>query len=242
MVILAGGCDMLALHITSLVAGVGALWGSLRGACGSMMVQVACMVLSGPMSTRDGVFVAGSGGETVRAGSVAMGSIGMVSVGVMQMGGGLCGTGLVGAMLTSAVGLGPLGADCGLLCVTRLRPKVSSTSLAQLNHMGSCGVTLIVEGVGADWGVPFGIGDGRGGEQDTGIMFWDSLVQGNGHHSPACCSPSLSTPSDPHSLLLHCTVLSIMFHALEFGLASSWAGMGIGAMAEAVKVVDLTSG
>ena len=40
MVILVRGCDTLALHITSLVAGVGVLWGGSRGACGSMMVQV----------------------------------------------------------------------------------------------------------------------------------------------------------------------------------------------------------
>ena len=41
-VVLAGGCDTLALHILSLVAGVGALWGSPRGPWGSTTVLGAC--------------------------------------------------------------------------------------------------------------------------------------------------------------------------------------------------------
>ena len=100
------------------------------------VVGVAHTVLSGPISTRDGMFAAGSGGETVRARSGVTGSTGMVSVGVMQVGRGSCGTGSVGAVLMSVVGPGPVGADCGLLCVTRLRLRVSSTSLAQSNHAG----------------------------------------------------------------------------------------------------------
>ena len=94
------------------------------------VVGVAHTVSSGPVSTRDGMFTTGSGGETVRARSGVTGSIGMVSVGMMQVGRGSCGTGSVGAVLTSAMGLGPVGADCGLLCMTRLRLSVSSTSLA----------------------------------------------------------------------------------------------------------------
>ena len=39
-VVSAGGCDTLALHITSLVAGVGASWGALCGPWGSTTVQV----------------------------------------------------------------------------------------------------------------------------------------------------------------------------------------------------------
>ena len=43
MVVLAGGCDMLTLYITSLVVGVGALWGVAHGPLGSMMLLVACL-------------------------------------------------------------------------------------------------------------------------------------------------------------------------------------------------------
>ena len=52
-----------------------------------------------------------------------------------------------------------------------LRPKASLTSTAQLSCMGLCGIMLIVEGVGVDWRVLFGVGDGRGGEGDTGVTF-----------------------------------------------------------------------
>ena len=67
--------------------------------------------------------------------------------GPSSMQGGAVGTGSGG----KSVRVGSEDADSGVPYVMGLRPKVSSTFVAQSSCMGSCGVVLIVEGVGVGW-------------------------------------------------------------------------------------------
>ena len=58
MVVLAGGCDMLVLHITSLVAGVGASWGASRVVWGlTMLLVVRASPCALPLSLYSGTLL-----------------------------------------------------------------------------------------------------------------------------------------------------------------------------------------
>ena len=130
-------------------------------ASGGGLMKVGLMVITGVMWA--GVMQGMVPGAGLRVGPVYLGVVVVADVGhsgpsLMQ--GGAAGTGSGG----KPVWAGSEHADRRAPYAMGLRPKASSTSIAQSSCMALCGITSIVERVGVGWRVPFGIGDSRGGE------------------------------------------------------------------------------
>jgi hypothetical protein len=169
------------------------------------------------------------------------GSAGAVQTGlVVEAGAGSTGTGLMGTL--PGVRLTGTGLCCGVLSTTGLRPMASSTSAAQSDRAGSCGLALAA---------PRAVGDGAGFCTSPWVVPIPSCspVSTPCHPTsrslisfrffpPFSSSFNISTLSTSgSSLVLPCCLTAVFIAPMLEGLesveafvvsASSWAGIGVG--------------